>query len=73
MRRYVLLQYKHGERSDAPSSVTGAFDHIKDAQAFAGNRLCDCNEIVDSDSWQVVWRLNRSAAHTWPSPDPTVP
>ena len=67
MRRYILLQYKHGERSDAPSSVAGTFDHIKDAQAFVGKRMCDFNEIVDSDSWQIVWRLNRSATRTWSS------
>ena len=63
MRRYILLQYMHGERGDAPSSATGTFDYIKDAQAFAGNRLCDFNEIVDSNTWQVVWRLNKSTAY----------
>ena len=63
MRRYILLQYMHGERSDAPSSATGTFDHIKDAQAFAGNRVSDFNEIIDSDTWQVVWRLNKSTAY----------
>ncbi len=62
MRRYILLQYKHGERSDAPSNAIGTFNHIKDAQAFASNRLSDFNEIVDSDTWQVVWRLNKSTA-----------
>jgi hypothetical protein len=62
MRRYILLQYSHDERSDAASNVTGTFDHIKDAQAFAGNCLCHFNEIVDSHSWQVVWRLNKSKA-----------
>lgn len=64
MRRYILLQYMHGERSDSASSVTGTFDHIKEAQAFAGNHLCDFNEIVDSDTWQVVWRLNKSTARS---------
>jgi hypothetical protein len=58
MRRYILLQYMHGEHSDAPSSATGSFDHINDAQAFAENLLGDLNEIVDRDSWQFVWRLN---------------
>jgi hypothetical protein len=67
MSRYILLQYMHGERSDATSSVTRTFDHIKDAQTFAGNRLSDFNEIVDSDTWQVVWRLNKPS-----SPHPTV-
>ena len=64
MRRYILMQYGHGERSDAPSNVRGTFDLIKDAQAFAGQRLCDFNEIVDTHTWQVVWRLNRSAARS---------
>ena len=60
MRRYILLQYEHGERSDAPSNAVGTFDHIRDAQVFAGNRLSDFNEIVDSNTWQVVWRVNKS-------------
>jgi hypothetical protein len=61
MKRFILLQYAHGERSDALSSATGTFDHIKEAQFFAGIRLNDCNEIIDTDTWQVVWRLNKSA------------
>jgi hypothetical protein len=61
MKRFILLQYAHGGRSDGPSSVTGTFDYIKDAQASAVECLCDCNEIVDTDTWQVVWRLNKSA------------
>jgi hypothetical protein len=60
MKRFILLQYKRGERSDAPGSVKGTFDHLKDAQAFAGECLCDFNEIVDTDTWQVVWRLKKS-------------
>ena len=64
MRRYILLQYKHGERRDVASSVTGTFDLIKDAQDFAGNHLCDFNEIIDTEIWQVIWRLNKSTACT---------
>jgi hypothetical protein len=64
MRRYILLQYMHGERSDSASSASGTFDDIKEAQAFAGNRLCDFNEIIDTDSWQVIWRLNKSTVRT---------
>jgi hypothetical protein len=44
------------------SSATGTFDHIRDAQTFAGNRLSYFNEIIDSHTWQVVWRLNKSMA-----------
>ena len=49
----------HGEPSHAPSSVTGTFDELRKAQAFAGMRLCDINEVIDSESWEVVWRLNK--------------
>ena len=59
MRRYILRQYMQGEPGHAPSSVTGTFDELKKAQAFAGMRLCDFNEVIDSDSWEVVWRLNK--------------
>lgn len=62
MRRYILFEYEHGERSDAPSNATGPVDYIKDAQAYAGNRLSDSNEIVDSNTRQVVWRLIKSTA-----------
>jgi hypothetical protein len=72
MRRYILLQYSYGERSDSASSVTGTFNHIKDAQAFAGNRLCHFNEIVASHSWQVIWRFNKSKAPA-KSPHSTFP
>ena len=61
MRRYILRQYMHGEQSDAPSNVTGTFDHLKEAQAFAGDRLRDFNEIIDSNTWKVVWRLNKGS------------
>jgi hypothetical protein len=58
MKRFILLQYKRSERSDDLFSATGTFDNIKEAQFFAGIRLNDCNEIVDTDTWQIVWRLN---------------
>jgi hypothetical protein len=61
MRRYILRQYLHGEPSHDPANVTGTFDELKKAQAFAGMRLRDFNEIIDHDSWQVVWRLNKSS------------
>ncbi|MDB5760623.1 MAG: hypothetical protein JWM30_3912 [Burkholderia sp.] len=62
MRRYLLRQYMHGEPSHDPANVTGTFDELKKAQAFAGMRLCDFNEIIDSDSWEVIWRLNKAGA-----------
>jgi hypothetical protein len=40
--------------------VTGTFDELKKAQAFAGMRLRDFNEIIDQESWEVVWRLNKA-------------
>jgi len=61
MRRYLLRQYMHGEPSHDPANVTGTFDELKKAQAFAGMRLCDFNEIIDSDSWEIIWRLNKAA------------
>jgi hypothetical protein len=64
MRRYILLQYMHGQKSDVPSSMIGTFDDLRNAQAFAGDHMRDFNEIVDSHTWAVVWRLNKSAART---------
>lgn len=49
----------HGEPAHDPSSVTGTFDELKKAQAFAGMRLSDFNEVIDSDSWEVIWRMNK--------------
>lgn len=64
MRRYILRQYMYGEASYDPANVTGTFDVIKDAQAAIENRICDYNEIVDSNTWEVIWRLNKSSKRT---------
>ena len=58
MRRYIFFQYMQGEKSDDPLSVAGTFDDLREAQAFAAERLCQVNEIVDTDIWEVVWRFN---------------
>ena len=58
MRRYILLQYMHGQASDNPLSMTGTFDEFREAQAFAERRLRQVNEIVDTNTWEVVWRFN---------------
>lgn len=68
MRRYLLRQYMHGEQSHDPANVTGTFDELKRAQAFAGMRLCDFNEVIDSDTWEVVWRFNTGASKRTGSP-----
>lgn len=62
MRRYILLQYMHGEKSDDPLSVAGTFDDLREAQTFAADRLRQVNEIVDSTTWEVVWRFNMPSA-----------
>ena len=61
MRRYILRQYLRGEQSHDPANVTGTFDELKKAQAFAGMRLRDFNEIIDQNTWEVVWRFNKGA------------
>jgi hypothetical protein len=63
MRRYILLQYMHGEKADDPLSMAGTFDDLREAQAAAGERLCDVNEIVDIHDWTVVWRFNKHGTH----------
>ena len=64
MRRYILFQYMQGEKSDDPLSVAGTFDDLREAQAFAAERLCQVNEIVDTDIWEVVWRFNMQSTPT---------
>jgi hypothetical protein len=64
MRRYILLQYMHGQKSDDPLSMSGTFDDLRDAKVFASEHMRDFNEIVDSDTWAVVWRLNKGALRT---------
>ncbi len=64
MRRYILFQYMRGQKSDYPSSIVGTFDDLRDAKAFAGEHMRDFNEIVDSNTWAVVWRLNKGAVRT---------
>lgn len=68
MRRYILRQYMHGEPSHDPANVTGTFDELKEAKLFAAIRLRDFNEVIDRDSWEVVWRLNKFTLHGITSP-----
>lgn len=63
MRRYILLQYMHGEKSDDPLSMAGTFEDLREAQTFAAERLHQVNEIVDTDTWEVVWRFNMYGTH----------
>lgn len=63
MRRYILLQYMHGQKSDDPSSMAATFDNLREAQTFAAERLCQMNEILDTNTWEVVWRLNMHGTH----------
>jgi hypothetical protein len=59
MRRYILRQYTHDEPCHDPANVTGTFDELKKAQVFAAMRLREFNEIIDQNSWEVVWRFNK--------------
>lgn len=63
MRRYILLQYMYGQASDDPLSMAGTFDDLREAKAFAADRLRQVNEIVDTDTWEVVWRYNVHGTH----------
>ena len=60
MRRYILVQYMHGQQGRDLANVSGTFDHIKQAQNFSEHRIKDVNEIIDTHVWKVVWRLNRT-------------
>jgi hypothetical protein len=63
MRRYILLQYMHGEKSDDPLSMAGTFDDFREAQTAAATSLRQVNEVVDTHTWQVVWRFNMYGTH----------
>lgn len=63
MRRYILLQYMRSEKSDDPLSMSGTFDDLREAQAFAAERLHHVNEIIDTNTWEVVWRFNMHGTH----------
>jgi hypothetical protein len=63
MRRYILLQYMHGEKSDDPLSMAGTFEDLREAQAFAARRLREVNKIVNTNTWEVVWRYNVHGTH----------
>jgi hypothetical protein len=55
LSRYIVLQYKHGQVRHQHSYVLGTFSDLPRAQAAAQFNLDEINEIVDRDSWQVVW------------------
>lgn len=62
MRRYILHQHMHDEPCHDPANVTGTFDEMKKAQAFAARRLREFDEIIDQNSREVVWRFNKVAS-----------
>ena len=55
MSRYILLQYKHGQVRQHHSYVLGTFNDLTRAQMTARASLDEINEIIDRETWQVVW------------------
>lgn len=55
MKKYVLFQYYDYYPGGGLGDVTGSFDSLEEAKEAAEKKLQDTNEIVDRDTWEVVW------------------
>jgi hypothetical protein len=60
MGRYILLQYEHGQVRHKHSNVVGTYGELETAQVAAQARLHDINEIIDRDTWHIVWSAVRA-------------
>jgi hypothetical protein len=60
MSRYILLQYNDGQASQKLSSISGTFSELEAALAIAESDSHSHNEIIDRDTWRIVWSLKKA-------------
>lgn len=53
-KKYILFQYLAHEACGGLDDIRGSFDSLEEAKAKADD-FYDYNEIVDRDTWELVW------------------
>ncbi len=59
-KRFILFQYDSHDSVGGLNDITGSYDAIEDAILAAGMNSLDYNEIVDRDTWELVWPIDAS-------------
>ena len=55
MKKFVLFQYSQYYPSGGMSDIEGSFDTLQEALDFIKVHWRDFNEVVDRDTWEIVW------------------
>ena len=57
-KKYILFQFETYYPSGGLGDITDSYDTLAEAQAAAEKSPQDYNEVVDRDSWEIVWQLH---------------
>lgn len=55
MKKYILFQYETYYPCGGLSDIVDSFATIKEAQGKVEESLQDYNEIVDRDTWKIIF------------------
>lgn len=55
MKKFVLFQYEGYYPTGGLGDVTGSFDTLEEAKEAVTKKRKDTNEVVDRDTWEIVW------------------
>lgn len=55
-KKFILFQYESYYPSGGLSDIADSFDTIEEAKAAVAKKPRDFNEIVDRDTWEMVWQ-----------------
>lgn len=55
MKKFILFQYYDYYPGGGLSDITDSFDSLEEAKGFAEKKPQDTNEVVDRDTWEIVW------------------
>ncbi len=55
MKKYIVFQYLLYYPSGGLSDMRESFDTMNEAIEHCNDNLTDFNEIVDRDTWEIVW------------------
>lgn len=54
-KKYILFQYEGHYPSGGLNDVIESFSTIKEAKKYAQKHKSENNEVVNRDTWEIVW------------------
>lgn len=54
-KKFILFQYERYYPSGGLGDVKDSFDTLEAAKLYALEHRRDFNEVVDRDTWEIVW------------------